>query len=198
MKIVEVGLELKEDLSYYDELLRKNGLINDFNCTTHDLYYANGDLNGDNEGLMKIRCIRLRSVNDSDFEVQNPKDMFLWDSVVKKEELKEYEKFLSIGNYSRIFDTTKKDHHYSKEGMKSKIQLQEIENIGLVLYYDNPEYYDMDYEEQRNKLIDDLNGLGFSFGYDELGLDKLRTLFYKQKMYSMNQAYMPGAHSHLK
>lgn len=71
--------------------------------------------------------------------------------------------------------------------MKSRIQLQEIENVGLLLYYDNPDYYELSFEEQRNCLIDELNSYGFNFNYGTLGLDKLRTLYYKKEMYSKNQ-----------
>jgi hypothetical protein len=71
--------------------------------------------------------------------------------------------------------------------MKSRIQLQQIENIGLLLYYDNPDYYDMSLQEQRKALIDELNSYGFEFSYEQLGLDKLRTLYYNREMYSENQ-----------
>ena len=40
---------------------------------------------------------------------------------------------------------------------------------------------------QRKKLLDDLNLYGFNIKYDELGLDKLRTLYYKKEMFSKNQ-----------
>lgn len=39
MLIVEVGFELKENFEYYDKLLKSNGLNNDFNCLTHDIFY---------------------------------------------------------------------------------------------------------------------------------------------------------------
>ena len=71
--------------------------------------------------------------------------------------------------------------------MKSRIQLQEIENVGLVLYYDNPDYYSLEFDEQRNKLIDELNSYGFNFKYSDLGIDKLRTLYFKKECYSKNQ-----------
>ena len=38
--------------------------------------------------------------------------------------------------------------------MSSKVQLQQIENIGLLVYYDNKDYYEFDLEIQRKKLID--------------------------------------------
>jgi DNA polymerase sigma len=71
--------------------------------------------------------------------------------------------------------------------MNSKIQLQEIDSIGLLVYFDNSNYYDLDLDTQRNKLIDELNLYGFDFKYDDLGLDKLRTLYYGKEMYSKNQ-----------
>ena len=71
--------------------------------------------------------------------------------------------------------------------MKSRIQLQDIENIGLLIYYDNPDYYELPFDAQRNALINELNSYGFDFDYDTLGLDKLRTLYYKKEMYSKNQ-----------
>lgn len=71
--------------------------------------------------------------------------------------------------------------------MKSRIQLQDIKDIGLLLYYDNLDLYELSLEEQRKKLIDELNNYGFDFKYSDLGLDKLRTLYYKKEMYSKNQ-----------
>ena len=71
--------------------------------------------------------------------------------------------------------------------MNSKIQLQEIKDIGLLVYYDNSNYYKYDLETERQKLIDELNSFGFNFNYETLGLDKLRTLYYKKEMFSNNQ-----------
>ena len=89
--------------------------------------------------------------------------------------------------YERIFDTTKIDYQYSIGDMKSRIQLQDITDVGLLLYYDNPDYYELPLEDQRNKLIDELNSYGFNFKYTDLGLDKLRTLYHKKEMFSKNQ-----------
>ena len=41
MLIVEVGFKLDKDYKYYDNLLKRNGLNNDFNVITHDIYYTN-------------------------------------------------------------------------------------------------------------------------------------------------------------
>lgn len=71
--------------------------------------------------------------------------------------------------------------------MNSKIQIQDIKDIGLVVYFDNSNYYDYDLDIQRNKLIDELNSYGFNFNCDELGIDKLRSLYYKKECKSKNQ-----------
>lgn len=185
--IVEVGFKLKESLEYYDNILKEHELINDFNVITHDIYYTNKDLNGLSENEMKNSCIRLRNCNNDDFKVQNNLLKEIGITKVKQDFLKEFEEELNKFGYKKVFDTIKKDHHYYKDGMNSKVQLQEIENIGLLVYFDNSNYYELDLDNQRNKLIDELNSYGFNFKYSDLGLDKLRTLYYGKEMYSKNQ-----------
>ena len=188
MLVVEVGFKLDKSLDYYDNILKQNGLENDFNCTTHDIYYTNANLNDLSENEMKEKCIKLRNVNFKDvYKIQGNDYLKLDTDVIAENELSEFESKLLENGYKKVFDTTKKDHHYFKKGMNSKIQLQEIEGIGLLVYYDNSIYYDLPLEEQRNRLIDELNSYGFDFNYETLGLDKLRTLYYKKEMFSKNQ-----------
>ena len=80
------------------------------------------------------------------------------------------------------------DYQYRIGDMKSRIQLQDIKDVGLLLYYDNPDYYGQELEEQRKNLIAELRLYGFEEIDDNtLGLDKLRTLYYKKECYSKNQ-----------
>ena len=188
MLILEVGFKLDNDLKYYDKILKDKGLENDFNCETHDIYYTNWNLDGLTENEMKQRCIRLRNVNFKEgYKVENNLIKELNDEVIKDSDINEFENKLLKYGYKKIFDTKKKDHHYYKNGMNSKIQLQEIDDIGLLVYYDNSNYYNLPFEEQRKKLIDELNSYGFNFSYTDLGLDKLRTLYYQEEKYSKNQ-----------
>ena len=71
--------------------------------------------------------------------------------------------------------------------MKDYIQLQDIKDIGLLVYYNNHDYNDYTPEKQRKCLIDELNSYGFNFKETDLGLDKLRPFYYGKKMYSENQ-----------
>ncbi len=188
MQIVEVGIKLKNNFNYYDTFLKNNGFYNDFNVKTHDIYYTNKNLDNLSENEMKNSCIRLRSCNGSSFKVQNNLLKELDINEVSFNELIALEKRLSECDYKKIFDTLKYDHHYYKKGMNSKIQLQEIKDIGLLVYYDNSIYYELPLEEQRKKLIDELISYGFDeINYNTLGLDKLKTLYYKKECYSKNQ-----------
>ena len=187
MTIVEVGIKLDKDFVYYDNLLKQNGLINDFQVTTHDIYYTNKNLDGLSENEMKNSCIRIRSYNDSNYIVQNNLLRDLTIKEILKSELYIFENKLNILGYKKVFDTSKKDYHYFKDGMKSKVQLQEIDDVGLLVYFDNKQYYNYDINTLRNLLIEELNSYGFRFEIDVLGLDKLRTLYYKKEMFSENQ-----------
>lgn len=187
MLVVEVGIKLDKELDYYDSILKSNGLINDFKVITHDIYYTNKNLDGLLENEMKCACIRLRSCNGENYSVQNNLINDLKVSRVSESDLEDFESKLEKYGYKKVFDTIKQDFHYWKDGMNSKIQLQEIKDIGLLVYYDNKDYYEYDLDSQRKMLIDELNLYGFNISYDVLGLDKLRTLYYSKEMYSKNQ-----------
>ncbi len=165
--IVEVGMKLDRSFSFYDKMLKLKGFTQVFKCITHDIYFTKlKSFEGLTENQIKNSCVRIR----------NPK---------KKDKVK-INKLIDDGN-AKVFDTIKKDYHYHLEGMKSRIQLQKIKKIGLVVYYDNPGYYNLPLEEQRIALLNELNSYGFSFANTDLGIDKLRTLYYGKELFSNNQ-----------
>ena len=170
--IVEIGMKLNNHTKYYHEMLIKHGLKLLFCCRTHDVYYSNKDLNGLTENEMKISCVRLR------FDDKNSKDQY---------DLQKKEQELIANGYQKVFDTVKFDMQYGCDSMKSRIQLQNIHKVGLLVYYDNPNYYGKPLDEQRQLLLNELNTYGFHFKETDLGLDKLRTLYYKKEMFSKNQ-----------
>lgn len=71
--------------------------------------------------------------------------------------------------------------------MRSRIQLQQIDNLGLVVYYDNPDYYPLPPDEQRVALVRELNKFGFGIPENQMGVDKLRTLYTGELCYSAKQ-----------
>lgn len=190
MLVVELGLYLDRPYIYYENILKQNGLKCVFECVTHDLYYTNNDFsNIDNmtEKELKDVCIRVRKVNDGDYEIQNKILKEYKRKKIKSSKINKLEKELKKYGYRKVFDTIKYDHHWYKEGMNTRVQLQETKDIGLLVFLDNKAYYELDLETQRRKIIDELNSYGFNFNYDTLGLDKLRTLYYRKEMFSNNQ-----------
>ena len=175
MLVVEVGFKLDKSLIYYHDMLIKNGLELDLVCISHDVYYTKNNLDNLTENQMKRSCTRIRYCDAINKEKS------------ERTKYEAMEKELIDNNYKKVFDTTKFDFQYCNEKMKSRIQLQDIKDVGLLVYYDNPDYYDLPLKEQRNKLIDELNSYGFNFQYSDLGLDKLRTLYYGKEMFSENQ-----------
>lgn len=201
MIVVEVGFKLNKNIKYYEEILSSHNAINRFNCKMHDIYWTNKNLENMTENEMKNSCIRLRitegfggvdfsGVSKISYRFQNA-DNFIVNKDNQKEltleEVNEYIKKIENNGYVKAFDTSKVDYQYSIGDMKSRIQLQDIENVGLLIYYNNPDYYELPLDNQRNALINELNSYGFDFDYNTLGLDKLRTLYYKKEIYSKNQ-----------
>lgn len=178
MAIVEVGFELSGNLMNYNLMLEKHGWKLFFACRTHDVYYTNLDsFNGMTENQIKRACKRIRvshSLN-KDYDI---------DRLINAAE--EEQKLLDQG-YHKVFDTIKFDFQYAKAGKQGYIQLQDIQDIGLVIYYDDPDLYELDDEEQRLGLIQELIDCGFDVSEETLGIDKLRTLYYGKKLYSKNQ-----------
>ena len=190
MLVVELGLYLDRPYLYYENILKQNGLKCVFECVNHDLYYTNNDFsNIDNmtEKELKDVCIRVRKVNDGDYEIQNKILKEYKRKKIKSSKINKLEKKFKQYGYRKVFDTIKYDHQWYKEGMTTRVQLQETKDIGLLVYLDNKAYYEFDLENQRRKLIDELNSYGFNFNYDTLGLDKLRTLYYRKECFSNNQ-----------
>ena len=182
--VVEVGMKLDKSLIYYHDMLINNGLRLDYSCITRDIYYTKDNLDGLTENQMKNACIRVRycnSINEKTKIINKRKK-----KKIKAEQLKKEQELIKQG-YKKIFDTIKFDFQYCNKDMKSKVQLQDIKDIGLLVYYDNPNYYGYSLDEQRKMLFDELNLYGFSFKETDLGLDKLRTLYYGKEMYSKNQ-----------
>ncbi len=173
--IVEIGIKLDKDLIFYHNMLVTNGLELLFSCVTHDIYYSKNNLDNLTENEIKKSCIRIRKVIKLNEKF-----------VSNKEDKIKSEKLLSDG-YKVVFDTMKFDFQYGNDNIKSMVQLQNIKDIGILVYYDNPDYYNLPVNEQRIKLIDELNSFGFSIEHDTLGLDKLRTLYHNKEMFSANQ-----------
>ena len=193
--IVEIGFKLNHDYKYYEEIIKENNnVVFEQTIETWDNYYTNKSLDGLTENQMKNACIRQRNVKPMHsesikYQLQNMKIVNKENMQCSKEELdRELSEMKDLGIVKvDSLSTHKIDYQLQLENMKSCLQFQLIDNIGLILYYDNPDYYKYPLKEQRQMLIDELNSYGLSFKYSDLGLDKLRTLYYKKEMFSKNQ-----------
>ena len=182
-------------------MLVEHGAINVYNCETRDIYWSNKIFDWMNENEIKKYCVRFRygkcfggtlfdPIINSNSGFQNYN---IFDNLAENnfsclmEDISLFEEKFRRYYWKKVFDTKKKDYQYVIGDMKSRIQLQVIEGIGLLVYYDNPDYYVLPLEKQRKALIDVLNSYGFEFDYKLLGLDKLRTLYYGEECFSLNQ-----------
>ena len=195
--IVEIALRLNKSLEYYLEKLEEVNGVNVFTCETHDIYYTNEDLNGMSEEEMKKSCVRFRHVEGIGgirYDVNEKKKSWIENYHVydekhenrffcELENFRVYEEELLKNGFKKVFDTKKKDHQFKIGDMKSMIQLQEIADIGLVLYYDNPDYYNLDKNIQRDKLIKEIETYGID-SFENEDIDKLRSLYYKKIIYN--------------
>lgn len=177
--IVEVGMELDKNLIYYHDMLVSHELELSFACVTHDIYYTKENLDNLTENQMKNACIRIRKL---DGIIGANKD-----KVVNDKEIKAKENELLSQGYRKVFDTIKFDFQYKKPEWYNYIQLQDIKDVGLLVYWENEKFYHLPLDKQRYALLEELNSYGFNFKSTDLGVDKLRTLYYGKKMYSKNQ-----------
>ncbi len=205
MLVLEVGLTLDKPIEFYQEILKNAGAVNEFNCETHDLYWTNKtqeEFERMTENQIKKSCVRFRmcvGFGGEKLEKRQPTKTGKFDNyqifdskkedrfVEKTSKIKKYNKNFEKSGWKLVFDTKKKDYQYSIGDMKSRIQLQEIENLGLLLYYDNPDYYHLEEDAQKFALICELNSYGFNFDENVLGVDKLKTFVHKKLMFSKNQ-----------
>lgn len=205
MLVLEVGLLLNKPLKYYQDLLKKVDAKNEFNCVTHDIYWTNkteDELLNMSENQIKKSCVRFRICNGfggDNLEKKKPSKFGKFDNYKifdknkndrfdeKIGKLKKYNKMFQKNSWRLVFDTEKTDYQYSIGEMKSRIQLQDIKGLGLVLYYDNPDYYNLDEDAQHKALIEELNSYGFEFNFGVLGIDKLKTFVHGKYMFSKNQ-----------
>ncbi|MFI3307349.1 MAG: hypothetical protein R3Y21_02160 [Mycoplasmatota bacterium] len=178
-KKYEIALKVDYDLDYCGKLLESNGFKNINTYYTNDEYYAK-ELNVKDEDSLKESCVRIRRCRKNNdifcivynYNIFDTKHENHFES--DEEEIKKIIELLNKNKYKLILDTKKIDYQYNYD--KKCIQLQDIEKIGFVLYYDNKDYYKYDEDKQRKLLVDELNSYGFKFNYDEPQLNKLEIL----------------------
>lgn len=185
---VEAGFKIEETKEEAEKILLANGFVNTFKTSrTRDVYFGkNIDFTGMSEEEIK-RCL-VRCRNFETFE-----NLQLLDSNIPEGKHKvdfmtalSYCNKLMDAGFGIVFDTEKSDWIYKKG--RCWHQLQDIKGIGLVDYVYNEEIFGLGYseEEQFALLRNQMKELGLTLEYD-LGIDKLRSLYYGEIKLSTNQ-----------
>ncbi len=185
---VEAGFKIKETKEEAEKILLSQGFVSTFKTLkTRDVYFGKDvDFSGKSEEEIKRSLIRCRGGRM--FENLQLLDSTIAEGkhkVEKKEAVAICERILLSG-FEVVFDTEKSDWIY-KRG-RCWHQLQDIKGIGLVDYVYNEEIFDKGYteKEQFEMLRQQVKNLGLTLEYD-LGIDKLRTLYYGEIKFSTNQ-----------
>ncbi len=196
----EIAILLDKDINYYKEIIKSNNkVVFEQTIETWDKYYTNKDLNGLSEKDIKNSCIRNRNVifygHTTDeslydklelkYSLQNMKLINEENTWLTKTEFDNKIKEIESKGFNLVskLTTHKIDYQFRLENMKSALQFQLIDNIGLVLYYDNPDYYDLSKEEQKDRLLKEIESYNIPIT-NKYSLDKLRTLLYDEIKYS--------------
>lgn len=186
---VEAGFKILETKEEAEKILLANGFINTFKTAhTRDIYFGKDiDFTGKNEEEIKNSLVRCRGC--SLFENLQLLDSSLPIGKVKvdfKTAFSYFKRMFDEG-FDVVFDTEKTDWIYKKGNCYH--QLQDIQEIGLVDYVYNEEIFGKGYNEDKQfeMLKNQMKDLGFHLEY-ELGIDKLRSLYYKELKFSKNQA----------
>jgi len=192
IKKVEIGMLCKENLNFYINMLEKKGIPLELDLITRDIYYTNKKIDELKEleeseikhSCIRIRCTRRSNSNFDTFKIQNYDKLshILKKNLYKMNELDKINKILEKNGYAKIIDTIKTDYQY----LNGRLQLQYIDDVGMIVFLYNPKYYYFDDNIQFDLLKKDLTELGFKFVYP-LGIDRLRTKLNNKLCFSKNQ-----------
>jgi len=185
MKAVELGLKINLPKEEAERILLNNGFKCIFKTVTHDVYYAKPgtDFSGMSEYDIKMNCVRVRNDNNFDNLCLIQED-FPVKTKLDGKKAKKVMKMIKSAGYLKVFDTKKTDWIYVKD--KISHQLQDIDNIGLLDYVYDESIFGKSEDEQYSYLITHMKNLGIGLE-NELGVDKLRSLYSGELKYSKNQ-----------
>lgn len=185
---VEAGFKIKESKEEAEKILLANGFSNTFKTAhTRDIYFGK-DVDFSNKSEEEIKCGLVRCRGCSLFENLQLLDKCFPEGKINvdfKTAFSYFDKLFKAG-FDVIIDTEKTDWIYQKDNCWH--QLQEIKDIGLVDYvYDKDLCHKgLNEDEQFEVLKKQMSDLGLHLEY-ELGIDKLRSLYYHELKFSKNQ-----------
>lgn len=187
MAEIEVGFKIKESKEEAEKILLRNGFVNTFKTAhTRDIYFGK-DIDFTNKSEEEIKCSLIRCRGLSLFENLQLLDKSLPEGKLNvdfKTSVSYFNRLFNEG-FEIIFDTEKTDWIYTKGNYWH--QLQDIKDIGLLDYVYTREFpADITEEEMFESVKKHVLDLGLNLEF-ELGVDKLRSLYYKELKFSRNQ-----------
>lgn len=180
---IEIGLLCEDNLEKCKKILEENNIELYWATIAKDIYYTNiniEELKTKDGETIKDSCIRIRlnrSLKENSkykiVRVQNYKNYLnvFSNKNYSINKLEQIEKTLIENGFLKVIETTKTDYQY----LNGYLQLQEVENLGLIIYYYNPKYFFETSEKQKELLYNDLEKIGFTFK-EKLSIDRLKTL----------------------
>lgn len=185
---VEVGYLCNNSINYYDDLLKKQKVDNYFNTCVKDIYYSKKDINKLQEMAsndIKESCIRIRfskSITNNSrykkFRIQNYEGLLniFNDDFYAYREFDNIQRKLIENGFKKVISTEKIDYQY----MDGYLQLQDVQDIGLIVYYYNPKYFYESVDVQKKLLTQELKEIGFEFKSLQ-EIDRLKILLARNK-----------------
>lgn len=182
MEKIEVSFKISgNQMTVVNKILTK-GFTLLWKVKTIDKYYCKPNSNITN---LKEKCLRLRKVeslsNDSityyfeDYSLLNvsEKNKLNDFKILKEDDYNYLDETLKKMNFKEFLTTNKIDYVLKKENYI--FQIQDIKDCGLIVSYDNEDYSNYNYQEQKSLLIADLEKFGFQIvDYEEF--DKFKEL----------------------
>lgn len=191
----EINILLDADLEYYMDILEKAGAQLILETELHDLYYSDKPYEkilSMSEEKIESGLIKLRgSMSFDSIHCYSPEEIFYLENfglaekfadcpqrvfLASEKEVKEKVTRLESLGFYNVIDTFSRNYHFKIDGEAGEITLSEVDNIGLILGYNNPDYEDLSADFRRKHLIDDLRNIGFDLSFNEPNIQKLKSI----------------------
>lgn len=189
-----ITIKLDNDLSFeeWKEELKIAGFENVCNTVIEERFYCDKDISNMTESEIETICLKVCrncngfSIQNNDLlkkriHLHNGETKLLLKDSISLDEIEYYEKCLLELGFEKKIECKEKHYYYQNTEDNVIIELQKVEGVGLLLYYDNPKYFSMSLEEQRRQLIEDLTyNYGFDIPNDCNIFDKLRYIYHRE------------------
>ena len=176
MIIEEIELPIKGKKEDIEKILIENNFEIFYKVLTISNYYAPINEYLEDHKTLKKMCKRLRYVEPTIKFKNEWQDYEQWIKKYNIEECKKEEDEILNQGYKKIYTDEKTDWVYKKvDKDKMYFQIQDIKDDCLMIAYDNEEYYDLERNEQRKKLIEDVEKYGIEI-IDTDNIDRFKLI----------------------